>query len=221
MPDAQVMSLGAGVKPPPASSDPADKAAEPAAELDKRLSEMLEKATSKINSDLRADFGRELKALKEAVGAVKPKSADLPEDSQTEKTLRERLTVLEERENKQRQNATRLAIRENLIKAGADPELAQMAVLQVLENEGQQFVVKEGKFGGYEVSFGDSAVSDWAKNFMASDTGKRIASSVSTPNLGLPGSAPTPKAKRSIPKSQLKTLSKEELDSGNIEIVDG
>jgi hypothetical protein len=96
-----------------------------------------------------------------------------------------------------------------------------MAVPSILEGEGSQFITKEGKFGGYEVNFGESAVTDWAKNFLQSETGKRIASSVPVPSLGLPGSAPGAKARRQVPKSQLKDVSFEDLDKGLIEIIDG
>lgn len=217
---AQTVSL-TGTKAPEAP------AAEPAVDLEKKVSDMLAAQISKINSDLRADLGRELKAIKEAVGAGKPKEKEAspaqehPGESQTEKTLRERLASLEEREGRQRQNAVRLAIRDNLVRAGADTALAELAVPAILEGEGGQFATKEGKFGGYEVSFGEASVSDWAKNFMTSDMGKRLAAATAVPSANLPGSVPGSKARRQVPRSQLKTVSDEDLKNGAIEIVDG
>ena len=208
----------------PVAGEPPPEAADKGAELEKRIAESVTSVASKINSDLRADLGRELKVIKELIGAgAKKDPAVSPTETPTEKTLRDRLAALEEREGRQRQNAIRLSIRDSLVKGGADPELAEMAVPSILEGEGEGFITKESKFGGYEVAYGEATVSDWAKNFMTSDRGKRLAASMPAPSLGLPGSTPSAAARktRQVPKSQLKALTMDELNSGNIEIVDG
>ena len=219
---ADVIPLTA-VKPAPVAGEPPTDAADKGVELEKRISESVTSVATKINSDLRADLGRELKALKELIGASSKKEAAISPETPTEKTLRDRLAALEEREGRQRQNAIRLSIRDSLVKGGADPELAEMAVPSILEGEGEGFLTKESKFGGYEVAYGEATVSDWAKNFMTSDRGKRLAASMPAPSLGLPGATPSATARkmRQVPKSQLKSLSMDELNSGNIEIVDG
>lgn len=222
------MAVPAGANTPPEGS-PSGDAAGADATPKTITTQDLEALLVKVRSDLKAEFGRELKSLRDTVGAAKapvssPAVADhTAVETPTEKTLRERLAALEGREALQKSGAVRLSLREALVKAGADSQLADLAVPSVLESEGSQFAANLNRSGGYDVSYGDGlAIGQWAQNFMASDLGKRITAPTAAAGLGLPsGSHHANPNRRQVPKSQVVNLSAEDLRSGNIEIVDG
>ena len=223
------MKMPAGGEATPPDGSPSEEAAGADATPKAITMEALEAIITKVRSDVKADFGRELKSLRDAVGAAKAPASpskgaeESAVETPTEKTLRERLTALEGREALQKSGAVRMALREALVKAGADVQLSDLAVPMVLESEGSQFAASPNRVGGYDVSYGDGlTIGQWAQNFMASDLGKRITAPSEAAGLGLPAgtsrSAPT---KRQVPKSMVATLSDADLRSGNIEIVDG
>ena len=216
-------------KPP--AGEPSDEATGPDAKPAITM-EMVNEALAKAQSDTMAKLGRELKALREAVGGVKPATATSTGDSTattetpTERTLRERLAEVEGRNKRQQLGAVRLSLREALVKAGADTQLAELAVPSILEGEGEQFKAAENRFGTYDVGYGDGvSLGEWAKNFMASDIGKRITSPTSAAALGLPNST-TRKAghgKREIRRSELSRLTvadEKDLTSGHAILVE-
>lgn len=223
------MKIAAGVNPPPAGQ-PAAEAAESAAQPKAITMEDLQAVIAKVHSDIKADLGRDLKSLREAVGAAKDPAApatggdSATSETPTERTLRERITSLEGREALLQQGAIRSSLKTALVKAGADQELAELAVLQALESEGTQFKAVLNKVGGYDVAYGDGlGIGQWAQNFMASDLGKRITAPFNAPALGLPngsGSRSAP-GKRQVPKSQLASVDTKDLISGQVEIVEG
>lgn len=193
--------------------------------------EDLEKVVTKLNSDIRAELGRELKGLREAVGSAgskPPPDAHATTETPTEKTLRDRIASLEEREARQQNGAVRLSLRDALVQAGASPTLAEMAVPAIMESEGAQFRAVPNRLGGYDVAFGEGlAIAAWTSNFMASDRGKSLIAPTAAPGLGLPGgsrASGSSSGKRQVPRSMISKLTVEDekdLQSGMIEFVDG
>lgn len=204
----------------PKGAEPAavgEPGAEASAEPKAVTVDLLEAVTAKLQNDLRASLGRELKALREELQPKPPASSETP----TDRTLKERLAAFEERDRKHQTKAVRLAIREALQKAGADSALAEVAVPAILEQEGDRFTVKENRMGDYEAVYQEGSLADWAKLFMQGDLGKRLVVGSAAPNMSLPSGSAGAVGRRRVPLSQVRGLSNDELNSGKIEIVDG
>lgn len=186
---------------------------------------VLATALEKLNNDLRAEMGRKLKAIEDKLAGATPaeKKAEATPNT-VEATLRERLQRFEGREEKQKNKAVRMALREALQASGADPALAELAVPAVLEAERSRLTVDENDFGDYAIKYGDGSTSlqEWAKAYLSTETGKKILAKRASPSVRLPNGETAPKpAKRQVPSSMARYLTNEELKSGNIELVDG
>ena len=210
----------------PASNTTGD-AADPAYVTQEALTDLL----SKITSDIKSDLGRQIKALQQKAtseGEGKPATQDKPKaaeksssSSSTEQTLRERLARLEENEAKQHKKAMRVGLRDALVRAGADPTLAELSVPALIEMEGANLSVNETSFGDLAVSYQGDGVDAWAKVFMEGDMGKRLLSPTSAPKLNLPGENSQGTPVREVPFSQARSVSDEDLRSGRVRLVNG
>ena len=222
------VNLVAGNGAPAANGEPSSEStgegAAPAFVTEEALKGVLEK----FNNDLRTHYGREMKSLKEALAASgdsKPSdSGGKPDPSPSDQTLKQKMAAMEEREAKQRLKALRFSLRDALVKQGADPRLAELAVPALLEAEQDRFTVGENTFGDFVVTYGEDTVDTWANVFMSGEDGKRMKGSASAPSLDLPrgnGDNAAGRGMKEVPYSQLSSLSTEELDSGRIIAVDG
>ena len=138
--------------------------------------------------------------------------------------MRDRLANLEVREKSRQSGSVRSTIFGELVKAGADPIIAESMIPGILEREGERFIAKENKLGGFDVRFGEDSVTDWAKVFMSSDLGKKVAVATKVPSAAFPeggSSGASLQGKRLVPKSQIDRLTDEDYKAGNIVFVDG
>jgi len=182
------------------------------------VADLIAAAMNKVNNDLSAKIGRLAKTAPKGEDEQEPTSGK--NGQQIERTLRDRLAALEQKENAAKTRAVRMTLKEKLVANGADPVLAEMATAAILESEGDRFAADEDKYGQYAVKYGDSTIDDWAKGWMSTESGKRIASGSSAPNLNLGGKNKTaPRMVKQVPIGLAHTVSDEELKSGRVEIT--
>lgn len=185
-------------------------------------------ALEKFNSDIRAELGRKTKALEDmlAKATTTPKAEEAATENQVAQTLKARIERFEAKESRQQEKAVRMSIRQALVDAGADSELAAMVVPAVLEGERKNIMVEETQFGDYAIKYGDGSatLNDWAKSYLGTDTGKRLMARRSAHSTGgnMPAGSPSIRpGMREVPTSQAKFLTDAELRSGKISLPSG
>jgi len=225
MPEALKRGLIAAGMTPPAEADPVEPAGDAAPLFVTKAD--LEVMMGKVTSDFKAEIGRLRKTVKpEPVKAAdsEPEGDPAEGDKQSwHKTVTNKLQEVERREGIAQKGARRSQIRAALVAAGADPELADLAVPAILEGDGGSFkIALNEQTGEYAASYQDGTLADWSKAYLLTPQGKRIVAPKAVPSLsGVPGRPADSSGRRQVPASQASALTHEELYSGNVEIVPG
>lgn len=197
----------------------------------------LEALQSKLNNDFKAQLGRLQKEMTEALSSLKPASKPEPDSdasdsstrnsptlSQQVKALQEEIAKAKGKEERLKSAAARSALRDALVKGGADADLADVAIDSILTKYGKHVQVSENDLGGYSVQVdegaGASSVADWVGLYLQTDIGKKLMPPKRVPDARLPGgSAPSGDVIR-VTRAQMAKMDAKTLRSGRVEVTD-
>jgi len=151
----------------------------------------------KINSDLRAQLGRVSKLVQDLANQKKEADSDATENSNGEKVndqaqkdlaaMATEMKGLLETHRKVKESALRNHVHRALVDAGADTDLARLAIPEVLQRYGEQMKVEDDELGGFRVVQNDAAVmapNDLIGVFLATNEGKKLIPPKRNPNAG-------------------------------------
>lgn len=192
---------------------------------------------SKLANDMRAQFGRIQQQITEALKTAKPEpsapAVPTPATSEAGKNndvmrqvqeLNERLKASEARAEKIKSAAIRSSVHESLVSGGADPDLANIAVDNILTRFGNSISAKEDDLGGYVIGINDGLdvkpIKEWAGAYLQTDVGKKIVAPKRNPDVRLPNGATPGGDVIRISRSEASKLDSKTLQSGRVVFID-
>ena len=161
----------------------------------------------KINSDLRAQLGRMNKSIIDLSGAMSEKRnsenvTDPPDTGNVTdppdpriKQLTDDVKAMKDRESAIKQGALRSCIHQALVDAGADGDLAKLAIPEIVNKYGNFMSVVQDDLNGYRVDPADGGMdaSGVVGLFLGTPTGKKLIASKRNPTVEtMPDGSPIP-----------------------------